>query len=192
MIELLNEDSFLNLVKVAPGAKDAILMFCSTFLERLHDLEESPDDQKFLDTSVGAPFKDIFNRIRKLCRVICHFYCFDFDSNTGMKLEVTTDKEVSDFMSSRTTDLPERSILRYFVEPDSFWDTEYKDMVAKGAGTILAAPKKAELLELLKQSDPDITTIKNMTALMKDLQATIRSQRLQLIRNPFKASSVAG
>lgn len=187
MMALLNEDSFLNMIKFAPGAKDPLLRFCSTFLERLRDLEESPDDQKFLDTSVGAPIKHMFARIRKMCRVICHFYCFDLD----MCLDQTSDKEVIDFMSSRTNDLPERSLLRYFAEPDSFWDAEYKDMVGKGAGSILAEPKKAELLELLKQSNPDIIAIKNMTALMKELQAVIRSQRLAQISNLFKAGSVA-
>ena len=181
---MLNDDVFLDALKHAPHTKEPLMMFCSTFLEKAHILEENPADKTLYDNPVGEPVKKALGRISRICRACCHFFCHDLSA----ELEETTDKDVTDFIRQSATEMPERTIKMLFQEPESWWHKEHEDMIKKGASAVLTSEKRQELKALLEIPDPTAVAIKQCLELMKEMHKSMRSQRLAMLREQFKVT----
>ena len=184
MVEVLNEDGFLDLIRYVPHTREPLLMFCSTFLDRVSNLQDNPSDKKLFDHPLGEPIKHGLDRITSICRACCYFFC----AEVSVGMEETTDKDVIDFVQSACTEMPERSIKKIFAEKESWWNKEYEDMIKKGATSVLTTEKRQELQQLLQEPTPSVAGMKRSIELMKEMHNTMRSQRLASLRDKFKVT----
>ena len=161
--------------------------FCQTFLQGFEALANSDLDEVLVfwaSKTIEAPIVDAMGRIQRVCKALLHIMCCDIPGSSGS----FSDEEVLKVVNFKGTSVFEGAVMRVLTDTKFAWSKETSDMVKKGGAAVLAEGKVQSLQSLLQIESPSGKQFKEMHKLMREVQDTVRNQKIKQIKLMFAGS----
>lgn len=191
LMELIIHEKCWVFLQTGLTAKSAIVSFSQDVLGwcvKLRRVAESCDEFAAVWSSdILESFRSFHSRLESLARCLLHLFCTsprnDYDR------PATKDADVLYFVNYAGLDLMEKQLKRLLGDGDTWWGIETKELIQKGAGSLLHEDKVADLQSMLT-GDPvlSVSNLKQARETLQMIRGTTRSQRMSTVLDGFSVS----